>query len=624
MNRARKSPSTHPCGYALRRILPVLMGLFVLAAGWDGRSALAQQPRGAARLVILMVWDGLRPDSMTKANTPNLYALAHQGIYFADHHAMYPSLTMVNAATLATDGPPSATGIFANNMYLAPMLGGVRTSTAGPLAHALAAPASLENSTLLAALNGAKAFKDGVVEIPSIAQELLRRGGYVGIVGKSGPTFMFDDHLTAPGHATGKDEIFISDDQFVPQSLATELQGRINPAAYKAAFAQSPPLGEQDALLARQFIDRVLPAAAAAVKAGRPAWAVLWQHNPDITEHAAGLGTAAFYQALAMCDVNLGKLRAALANLHIEDQADLVVVSDHGFATIKTRIAFADLLVAQGLKKSPTSDDVIIAHNFGSDAIYLSPHLAPGARIALLRRIVDYTAAQPWCGPIFSRPAGGADHNYLGEIPGTFSQAWFDLLNPARSPDLMISFRELDGEDNSRLTGPAAAALVLGKDGTRSEQNNSQPPIHPMPGVSYADSGPKATTGNGTHGALAKFEMHNFCAATGPDFRRSYVDRAPTSNLDVARTIATLLNAQPAVPPGLVPFSRGRVTAEAFNNGAAPSAYRHTPLSAVLDLSGQRVITTIELERIGEEKYLSGATVRHIPASAKQSAAASR
>ncbi|HZY60566.1 MAG TPA: alkaline phosphatase family protein, partial [Candidatus Binataceae bacterium] len=280
-------------------MLPVLMGLFVLLAGWDRRSALAQQPRGAARLVILMVWDGLRPDSMTKANTPNLYALAHQGVYFADHHAMYPSLTMVNAATLATDGPPSATGIFANNMYLAPLLNGAGTSNAGPLAHALAGPASLENSTLLAALNDAKAFKDGVVEIPSIAQELLQRGGYVGIVGKSGPTFMFDDHVTAPGHATAKDEVFISDDRFAPQSLAMELQGRISPAAYKAAFAQSPPLGEQDALLARQFIDRVLPAAAAAAKAGRPALVVLWQHNPDITEHAAGLGTAAFYQALA-------------------------------------------------------------------------------------------------------------------------------------------------------------------------------------------------------------------------------------------------------------------------------------------------------------------------------------
>jgi hypothetical protein len=300
------------------------------------------------------------------------------------------------------------------------------------------------------------------------------------------------------------------------------------------------------------------------------------------------------------------------------------VVSDHGFATIKMRIAFADLLVAQGLKKSASSDDVVVAHNFGSDAVYLAPHLDSAARTALLRRIVDYAAAQPWCGPVFSRPTGGADHTYLGEIPGTFSQAWFDLLNPVRSPDLIVSFREFDREDNSTLTGPAARALVIGKDGTSSEQNNSQPLIHPMPGVSYADSGPKVTTGNGTHGALGKFEMHNFCVAIGPDFRRAYLDRSPTSNLDVARTIATLLHAQTAIAPGPMQFPRGRVMAEAFNNGAAPSAYRHTPLSATLDLSGQRVITTIELERIGEEKYLSGATVRRITTGGKQTSALAR
>src|SRR5260370_2328265 len=200
MNAAGKSPSTHRRSPVLGSMVPVLVGLLVLLAGRAGQSALAQQPsRGAARLVILMVWDGLRPDSVTKANTPNLYALAHQGVYFADHHAMYPSLTMVNAATMATDGPPSATGIFANNMYLAPLLNGADTSTsdAGQLAYARAGPASLENSTLLAALNGAKAFKDGVVEIPSIAQELLRRGGDVWIGGKSGPTFLFHDHVTA-------------------------------------------------------------------------------------------------------------------------------------------------------------------------------------------------------------------------------------------------------------------------------------------------------------------------------------------------------------------------------------------------------------------------------------------
>src|SRR5262249_18726562 len=152
--------------------------------------------------------------------------------------------------------------------------------------------------------------------------------------------------------------------------------------------------------------------------------------------------------------------------------------------TIKMRVALAELLIGQGLKKSATSDDVIIARNFGSDAIYLSPHLDSTTRGALLRRIVNYAAAQAWCGPIFSRHGAPGDNSYLGEIPGTFSQAWFDLFNPARSPDLIISFREIPGEDNSALMGPHAPAFVVGKEGTRAEPNTSQPLVHPMPGVS--------------------------------------------------------------------------------------------------------------------------------------------
>ncbi len=602
------------------RIALALSAAVCLLTTMAACSAPVQRPRSDARLVILMVWDGLRPDSVSLKNTPNLYALAHQGVYLAHHHSMYPSLTMVNAATLATGAPPGETGILANVMYLGPLLDGAPGSATGPLARARAGPVNLENSELLRALGSSAPLKDSVVDIPSTAQQVLRNGGYVGIVGKSGPTFLFDDRVGGPAREAG-DEIFISDDQFAPQSLAPELQGRINLAGLKAAFRERPPCGEQDALLTKDFIDRALPAAATALTSGRPAMLVLWQHNPDITEHAAGLGTAAFYQVLATCDANLGKLRAAIAALQLENNTDLVVLSDHGFATIKMRVALAELLVAQGLKKSVTSDDVVIAHNFGSDALYLSPHLDSATRNRLLRKIVNYAAAQEWCGPLFSRPGASADNGYLGEIPGTFSQAWFGLFNPARAPDLIISFRELPGEDNSALTGPHAPAFMLGKDGTRVEQNNSQPLVHPMPGVAYADSGAKATTGNGTHGALGEYEMHNFCAAIGPDFRRAYVDQTPTSNLDVGRTIAALLHAQPAVAARHPPFPAGRVIAEALRNGAAVE-YQNTRVSATLNLPGQSIVTTIEMDRIGDEKYPGGATVNHVATDGKQPAPA--
>ncbi len=561
---------------------------------------LAAQPAHRGRLVILMVWDGLRPDSVTQSTTPNLYALTQQGVYFAANHSMYPSLTMVNAAALATGAPPGANGIVGNAMYFAHVLSAAPSST-GALARVRTMPVSLENPQILAALNSPGALDGNLVPIQSLAEQTLRGGGFVGVVGKTGPTFMFDDRVS--GRDSSAREIFVSDDRISPPSLAQRLWPPLDLAGFAAAFHQDPPMGDQDKRLAGVFIDHVIPAAAAALRANRSALLVFWQHNPDATEHAAGLGTAAFEHALQICDANLGRLRAALAKAQLEDQTDLIVVSDHGFATVKMRVELADLLVSQGLKKSKTSDDVVVAHNFGSDAIYLSPGIRGAARARLMRKIVEYAAAQPWCGAIFSRAAAGSTGRYAGEIAGTFDQAWFGLLNPGRSADLVISFREMAQEDNSKLTGPQAPATVLGAAGVRKEPNRSQPLIHPMKGVAYADSNARITTGNGTHGALGEFETHNFGAAAGPDFRNRYVDHAPTSNIDIARTIGLLLDLPYIAPPAQPASATGRVLKEALRAGSPPPRYRRVPLSVALDLTGRRIVTSIEADQIEGKLY---------------------
>lgn len=46
--------------------------------------------------VIVFVWDGLRPDSVTQADTPNLYAMKMAGVDFQDNHSTYPTFTMMN------------------------------------------------------------------------------------------------------------------------------------------------------------------------------------------------------------------------------------------------------------------------------------------------------------------------------------------------------------------------------------------------------------------------------------------------------------------------------------------------------------------------------------------------
>ena len=73
----------------------------------------AQQPDTgpAARKVIIFVWDGLRTDDLTPEITPNYFALARSGVVFADHHAVYPTFTMMNSASIATGTYPGAAWI---------------------------------------------------------------------------------------------------------------------------------------------------------------------------------------------------------------------------------------------------------------------------------------------------------------------------------------------------------------------------------------------------------------------------------------------------------------------------------------------------------------------------------
>ena len=56
----------------------------------------------ASRFVIVFVVDGLRPDSITREDTPTLHRLRTEGVSFANSHAVFPTVTRVNAATLAT------------------------------------------------------------------------------------------------------------------------------------------------------------------------------------------------------------------------------------------------------------------------------------------------------------------------------------------------------------------------------------------------------------------------------------------------------------------------------------------------------------------------------------------
>jgi len=80
-------------------------------------SAAAVVPAKPERHVVVVVWDGMRPDFVTEQNTPTLWKLAREGITFRNHHAVYPSATMVNGTAMVTGIYPGKSGIIANHVY---------------------------------------------------------------------------------------------------------------------------------------------------------------------------------------------------------------------------------------------------------------------------------------------------------------------------------------------------------------------------------------------------------------------------------------------------------------------------------------------------------------------------
>src|SRR6202023_2762108 len=105
--------------FSTRRLSEVLAILVVLVAAPTFAQDAAEVHRGRGRIVVLMVWDGLRPDFVTQRDTPNLFRLAREGVRFDKHHSIFPTLTMVNATALATGAPPGVNGLEGNVFYLA-------------------------------------------------------------------------------------------------------------------------------------------------------------------------------------------------------------------------------------------------------------------------------------------------------------------------------------------------------------------------------------------------------------------------------------------------------------------------------------------------------------------------
>src|SRR5215813_8587135 len=92
-----------------------LLGCLSLLAGASERP----------ELVIVLVIDGLRPDSIVPAVMPNLERLKTAGVWYTQSHSVFPTVTRVNTTSISTGMLPSRHGIASNSLYLPAISKGV-------------------------------------------------------------------------------------------------------------------------------------------------------------------------------------------------------------------------------------------------------------------------------------------------------------------------------------------------------------------------------------------------------------------------------------------------------------------------------------------------------------------
>jgi len=349
--------------------------------------------------VVLIIWDGMRPDFVTEAATPTLASLAASGVTFENHHPVYPSSTEVNGTALFTGLYPGHSGIIGNAEYR-PAINQTRA-------------VNTENPATMAA--GDAQTHGHYLAGPTVPEWLRRSGKTTAVAGAKGVALLAD---RSPRSKLDSPPVFFGG-ATLPSQLAAFLTGQIG--EFPEAVAEKPTRNDwTTSALLTNFWER-----------GVPDFSVLWMNQPDLAQHRTGVGSEHSLAALRNNDENLGRVLAELDRRGVRADTDVLIVSDHGFSTISAVVDVADSLQTAGLDVrrlsggTQTPGEVVVVGNGGSVMIYVREH-----REATIRKVVEFLQGWNRTGVIFTR----------NPIRGAFSLSAVHI-DSAEAPDVVLSLR---------------------------------------------------------------------------------------------------------------------------------------------------------------------------------------
>jgi hypothetical protein len=278
--------------------------------------------------------------------------MRRDSVWCGDHRAVFPSVTRVSAASIATGCHPARHGLHGNRMGL------------------------FEDGRIVVRDVGAPDFRSHMRQAtgatlltPSLAERTAASGGFIAFSNVS------------PGAA-----YFLDPDNF---GHVYHRAGSWGPGGEAIGALKVSHDSAGDWATTQRFCSEVLGEA-------KPAVAFLWICDPDHTLHGVPLGSPAHADSLAGAERCVAEVRRTVERLRAEGEDILLLVgSDHGHETIGESIDVEGWLSAHGLGAEVAAGDVAVAGQGTAALLYATDRGRAG-----LLGVLDAMRREPWAADV--------------------------------------------------------------------------------------------------------------------------------------------------------------------------------------------------------------------------------
>jgi phosphonoacetate hydrolase len=369
--------------------------------------------------VVVVVFDGLRPDMVTPERMPHLTAFAGESLWFREACSVFPSMTRVATSSMSTGAPPALHGIVGNSFYYPEVTRDFVLDTSLPEDIALA------ESRLGRPL----------ITLETLGDRLAAHDRSFAVVhsGSAGSTYAINPRAVAHGHWTFS--VMGQEATRTPHAV-DEMVERFGPLP-----PRNLPRFEETEYVTRVFTEHVLVEMI-------PDVALIWFNEPDTSFHYKLLASNDTNAVMKAVDAAFGRILATIKERPDAHDVAIIVASDHGQISSSGVTDIVGMLTEAGHKAARAS-----ARSINGAAITVTGGNMGEIRMVdgdMERRdaIARWLMQRDEIGMVFT-PSDDPIH---GAVEGTFSTKLVGL-DHARQPELVYVLRSGTETDAHGLPG---------------------------------------------------------------------------------------------------------------------------------------------------------------------------